>query len=209
MKRSFTYLTFFFAISSFTYGQSADTLKNKTSKAAEINVSAINTQLLSGKFYGINWNIKYFPTKRFATGAFIVFSQKKISDTFSFSIEKPIIYYYEIGWANQFDLLKTDRTQINISLVNALSVSRLGDNAHKERIHKNSAKEIATNYFYAFEPGGGFGIKLFSAGQNGDIWLTAETNYRFVAGKSKYAATKQFSGYLFSLGISVIGFPDN
>lgn len=94
----------------------------------------------------------------------------------------------------------------NNSLINGLSMARLGDNAIKERRHKYRPKEVATNYFYTLEPGAGFSFKLTSNHQDADFWLTAETNYRFLFGDSKYATTKEFSGYLFAIGISLIGY---
>ncbi len=209
MKQTLLLLFTFSAITGYTFGQSSDTLKTKVLKEAEIGVCAIQTQILSKEFYGINWNIKYFPNKRIGTGAYITFSQKKISDTFTYSIKKPIIDYYEIGWTNQYNFLKTKRVQIDISLINALSMSRLGDNAFKERYHKYMAKEVATNYFYTLAPGAGFAFKLISTNDGAGIWLTAETNYRFVFGSSKYAITKQFSGYLFGIGISIRRFTDD
>ncbi|MGI8952230.1 MAG: hypothetical protein ACR2FN_11685 [Chitinophagaceae bacterium] len=208
MKRTLILLICLSAIKAYSFAQSSDTLKTKVSKDVGIDLYAVQTPLLSKKFYGVNWNIKYFPTERIGTGVYITFSQKKIGDTFTYSIGKPIIYYYEIGWINQYNFLQTDRMRVNINLINGLSVSRLGDNAIKEKRYKYRPKEVATNYFYLLEPGAGFSFKLISNNQDADLWLTAETNYRFVFGSSKYATTKQFSGYLFGIGISIIGFTD-
>ena len=191
-----------------SFGQTNDTAINKKSKVAEVNLSIINTQMLSQQFYGINWKIKYFPTNRIGTGVYITVFKKKISDTFTYSIKEPVINFYEFGWTNQYNFLKTNGMQAGINLINALSMSRLGDNAVKEKYHKYMAKEVSTNYYYTLEPGADFTFKLISTKQNEGIWLTAETNYRFVFGKSKYATTKQFSGYSFGIGISVKQFTD-
>lgn len=68
------------------------------------------------------------------------------------------------------------------------------------------AKEIATNFYYLLEPGADFSLKLFSFNHDPDIWLTTKIKYRFPFGDSKYATTKQFSGYLFAIGNSMIGY---
>jgi hypothetical protein len=94
--------------------------------------------------------------------------------------------------------------RLNISLTNGFSQSRLGDNAIKEREHKNMSKEIASNYFYSLEPGTGISIRLTSNNDT-DIWLTSEAGFRFVFGRSKYSMTNEFSGYLFGVGLSIIG----
>lgn len=200
MKQALIYFIYLLAIKTCAFGQFSDTSISKHSKEAEVNLSVTNTQIFSQQFYGINWNIKYFLTNRIGTGVYITVFKKKISDTFTYSIKQPVIYFYELGWTNKYNFLRTNSVQFDICLINALSMSRLGENAIKEKYHKYMAKEISTNYFYALEPGAGFAFKLISSE---GIWLTAETNYYFVFGVSKYATTKQFSGYSFGIGISV------
>ena len=50
-----------------TFGQSNDSLKSKNAKEFEIKLGVIQSSFLAKNFYGINWNIKYFPSKRFGT----------------------------------------------------------------------------------------------------------------------------------------------
>ncbi|MFI5188216.1 MAG: hypothetical protein ACHQF0_15910 [Chitinophagales bacterium] len=205
MKRTLIFLICLFQIIELINGQSNDSLKFKSLKDFDINMGAVQTSLLAKKFYGINWTIRYFPNKRFGTGLYLIFCQRKISDTFTYQIQKPIIDFYEIGWINQYSFLQRDKVRMNLSLINGFSQARLGDNAIKERQHKNMPKEIASNYFYSLEPGAGISIRL-SSNNDAEFWLTSETNYRFVFGKSKYAMTNEFSGYLFGVGVSVIEF---
>lgn len=208
MKQILLVLFSLFQFTEFTYGQPSDSSQTKASKEGAIEFSAIQTSLLSKSFYGINFNMKYFPCKRFGTGTYIIVSQKRISDTFSYSIKKPIIQFVEIGWINQYNILQTNKLRMNISLVNAFSQVRLGDNEFKEKIHKYAPKEIASNFFYVIEPGSSIYYKLILGKGNADLWLTAGASHRFVFGKTKFGMTKDFSGYLFSIGVSVIGLAD-
>lgn len=205
MKRTLLLLICLFAITTFTSAQSGDSLKTKAPKEIAVEINAAQTSLLSKKFYGINWNIKYFPAKRFGTGIYLIFFRRKINDTFSYRIQRPIIDYYEIGWINQYNFLQTNRVRMNISLINGVAQSRLGDNAIKERIHKNMPKEIASNYFYLLEPGAGISIRFASDKHDADFWLTSTASYHFVFGRTKYSTSKEFSNYLFGIGISIIG----
>lgn len=166
MKQILLVLFFLFQLTKFTYGQPSDSSQIKASKECAIELSGIQTSLLSKSFYGINYNIKYFPGKRFGTGAYIIFSPKRISDTFSYSIKKPIVQFFEIGWINQYNILQTNKLRMNISLVNGFSQVRLGDNAIKEKIHKYAPKEIASNFFYVIEPGSSISYKLISGKGN-------------------------------------------
>lgn len=202
MKRILIGLICLFQIIELTSGQSNDSLKLKSVKELDINIGAVQTSLLAKKFYGINWTIRYFPGERFGTGLYLVFCQRKISDRFTYQIQKPIIDFYEIGWINQYNFLQTNGVQMNISIINAFSQARLGDNAIKERRHKNMPKEIESNYFYSLEPGVGISIRLFS-NNDADFWLTSGTSYRFAFGKSKYSMTNEFSGNLFRVGLSI------
>jgi len=101
--------------------------------------------------------------------------------------------------------------RIAVNLNNGISIARLGDGAIKEKRRTRFgytyiSKEVATNYYYLLEPGVDFSFKLFSFNHIPDIWVTAKTKYRFLFGDSKYATTKQFSDYLFGIGISLIGY---
>ncbi len=209
MKQTLIFVFCLFQFLDFTYGQSSDSLGAKGQKEFAIGLNGIQTSLLSKKNYGINFTMIYFPRKRIGTGIYLTASQKKISDTFSYPVKKPIIQFYEIGWINQYDFLQTSKLRMNISLVNGLSQVKLGDNAFKERRHKYAPKEISSNYFFTVEPGSSFSYKFISDKGNADFWLTAAANYRFVFGDPKYGNIKDFSGYLFRIGVSIIGLVGN
>ena len=204
MKTALIHLIFALTSTTFAFGQAADSLRTNGSKQLEANVSVFNTQLLANSSYSINQYIKYYPTARFGTGVYISCTQRKISDTFTYHIQKPILDYYEFGWTNQYNYITTDKVQANISLINAVSEARLGDNAFKKKTNKSMPKEVATNYFYALEPGAGFSFKIISPDKGSGIWLTAQAGYRFVFGNSKFASAKEFSDYFFGIGISII-----
>lgn len=193
-----------------SFAQTGDSFKNKTAKLISVDLSAIQTHLLSNHFYGFNFDFKYFPIKQIGTGLNFTYAQKKITDTFTYSIKKPIIAYYEVGWITQYNFLETDKVRMNVNLNNGISISRLGGDAIQEK-HRGRfgyiyrSKEVATNYYYLLEPGADFSCKLLSFNRSPDVWITAKAKYRFPFGNSKYAATRQFSDYLFGLGISLIG----
>jgi hypothetical protein len=93
----------------FTYAQPTTGTNTSSSKEAAIELNVIQTSLVSYKASGINFNIKYFPRKRFATGAYLLYATKKIPETFTYSIARRIIQFYEIGWTNQYNFLLTNR----------------------------------------------------------------------------------------------------
>lgn len=207
MKSTTLCLLVLFQIIASAYGQTGDGLKTAAApKEFAVELNAIQTSLVSHKAGGINFNFKYFPHKRFATGAYLLFSARQMRDTFTYSIARPIIQFYEGGWTNQYNFLQTSRVRMDINLVNAFSQARLGDNAIKEKQHKYAPKEVASNYFYILEPGTGFSYKFLSGKDNTGLWLHAMVNYRFVFGNCKYATTKDFTGWLFGIGIAVNGF---
>jgi hypothetical protein len=211
MKRVFTLIFLIIDFVPFIFGQDNDSLKNTAQKESSIDLCGVQTTVLSKDFYGFNFDFKYFPIKRIGTGLYVTYTQSKITDTFTYRIGKPVLDFYEIGWTNQYDILITEKVRIAVNLNNAISVARLGDDAIMERRRARYGytyvpKEIATNYYYLLEPGADFSYKLFSFNHVPDVFITAKTKYRFLFGNSKYATTKQFSDYLFGIGISLIGY---
>ncbi|AIL44273.1 hypothetical protein BD94_0498 [Elizabethkingia anophelis NUHP1] len=44
-----------------------------------------------------------------------------------------MVDFYEIGWVNQYDIIQKDKIRLGVSLNNGVVISRLGDNAEKEK----------------------------------------------------------------------------
>ena len=109
MKLINSLLAILFTSSTIAYGQVRDSLNNKIKHEASIDFAAFYTPILSKNIYGVNIDFKYYPTKKIATGFCISMTttEKKIGDTFSYSIGQPVIEYYEFGWINQYDFLQS------------------------------------------------------------------------------------------------------
>lgn len=170
-----------------------------------------NTRVVNNLFWGGGLGIKYYPSKKFSSGIYLAISGKNIKDTFNFSIIKPVVTNTEIGWVNQYDLVQNAGFRIGVSLINGLLISELRDKAIKERVrttkgYRNVSKEIAINRYYLLEPGLDFSFKLISNKHDPDYFLTAMIKYRSIFGSSKYGSNEQFGGFLFGIGLSLIGF---
>jgi hypothetical protein len=212
MKKSII-LTSLFLVCTLSNSQIIDSLQQKTKHEASFDFVAFYSPVLNKDMYGGNIDFKYYPYKKWATGFSFSMTQRKITDTFSYAIERPIIYYYEMGWINQYDLLQNDKIRIGINLNNGLVISRLGDNAVLERYstkysYQYRAREVATNYFYLLQPGLDISYRLFSNKHYTDFYLTTKAKYRFVFGDTKYGQLNDFTNCYFGIGISIIGFTD-
>jgi hypothetical protein len=213
MNKIFFLLIVIFTCSTTIFGQTTDSLKSKTKHEASFDFGAFYTPVLSKNLYGGNIDFKYYPYKKIATGLCFSMTEKKIGDTFSYSIGQPLLDYYEIGWINQYDVVQKDKIRIGINLNNGIAISRLGDNSEKEKYwtkygYRYGAKEVTTNYFYLLQPGLDISFRLFSKNHYPDFYLTTKAKYRFVFGDSKYGQLSDFSNYYFGLGLSIIGFTD-
>jgi hypothetical protein len=211
MKKLTTLIAILFVNSMICLAQEADSLKSKLHGGVSMQIGAIYTPLLSQNFYGMSFDIKYYPKKRFATGFEMSISEKKISDTFSYSIQKPILDFIEFGWINQYDILQSKHLRLGINLNNGIAISRLGDNTEKETYYteygyEEIPKKVASNYFYLLEPGVDFSLRLFSIKNGPDFYLTSKAKYRFVFGKTNYGNEKDFINYYFGIGLTLIGF---
>lgn len=184
--------------------QTADTLGKVHQRDLEVGFSSVTTTLLGSRLWGVNPNLKYFPDRHWGIGIYAAGLQRKIPDTFRYSIKSPVINYSEIGILNQLNLAGTQKAECHISLLNAFASSRLGDAFEKKQYGRyRMAKEIETSYFYTLEPGAGLSFRIIPLRSFGGIWLTADAQYRFAFGNSEYAAARQFRGWSFGLGISV------
>lgn len=193
------------------YAQKIDSLKNKYNHEASIDIVAFYSPILSKKLFGGSVDFKYYPFKKIATGLSFSMTEKKVNETYSFSIQQPVLDYYEFGWINQYDIIESNKIIIALNLNNGIVCSRLADNAEKEKYwtkygYSYRAKEVATNYFYLLQPGVNVSIKLISNKHSPDFYLTTKAKYRFVLGDSKYGSASDFSNCYFAIGLSVIGF---
>jgi hypothetical protein len=203
-------IVIFWLICSNGLAQETDSLDYGFKGELCMQIGAFYSPVLSKDFYGFNFDFKYYLKKRFATGLEISATQKEISDTFSYSIQKPVVEYYEFGWINHYDILQSRYLRIGVNLNNGLSLSRLGDNSEKETYYTDDgvaerAKEVATNYFYLIEPGIDVSVRLFEIRDFAGLYLTTKLKNRFVLGHHKYGHIQDFSNYFISVGISFIG----
>jgi hypothetical protein len=189
------------------YGQTTDNPENE----ASFGLGTFYTQVLSNDLYGFNFDFKYYPFNRIATGLNVSISKKEIGDSFSDSIQQPVIDYYELGWLNQYDFLRSDKMRMGFNISNGVVISRLGDKSIKESYwteygFRERSKEVATNYFYLLQPGLDISFRLFSKNGYPDLYLTTKAKYRFVFGENKYGQLNDFSNFYFQLGLSMLIF---
>jgi len=201
------------ASSTFSFGQASDKFNKTIGGEGTLDVCSFYTPLISTDTYGLNVDFKFYPVKSLATGFCASIANRKIGTAFQYTIGQPIVYYYEFGWINQYDVLQKDRLRIGLNINNGISYSELGDNDVKVKYWTRygageKAKIISTNYFYLLEPGLDINVRLFSHKHDPDFYLTLKTKYRFVFGDIKYGQRSDFTNFYFGLGISAIGFFD-
>jgi hypothetical protein len=199
-------------VSAVSFGQS-EKLPGKPSHEVSADLGAFYTPLLSRNVYGFNFDMKYYPVKRWATGLTASIATKKTDNSYQYTIGKPIISYDEFGWINQYDLVHKDQFRLNVNLNNGMAIAKLGDNADKvlqwtRYGNVEVPKKIATNYFYLLQPGLDISFRVYNHRHDPDIYLTAKAKYRYVFGDSKYGQLSDFSNYYVGFGISLIGFAD-
>jgi hypothetical protein len=166
------------------------------------------TPIISKQAFSFDCHLEYSPVKHFYTGAFIVVTGRQTADSFGFTVKKPIVQFYEIGWINQYNVVETNKFRAGLNITNAFAQARLGDSAIKERQHKNRPKEITSNYLYCPEAGCRMYYKLSHEKESTHVWITADAGYRFAIGHFTFGNAGDFAGPHVNLGISMIGFDD-
>ena len=147
MKKIVTTIMLFVCYSKAIFAQTSDTTTHKKTQEISFDFCAFTSPILHKNILGVNLDFKYYLTKKWALGFSFSAAQKGIADTFTFSIKEPIIDYYEIGIINQYEVLQTKKMRLGFDVNNGLLISRLGDNAFKEKYGRSyQAKKIATNH---------------------------------------------------------------
>lgn len=193
-----------------TYAAVAEEAK-KNRREISIDFYALNTKFLNNRLWGGGMEIKYYPQRKWATGLSISIAGKNITDTFGFSIAKPLINYFEIGWLNQYEILQTQAFRVGVNLTNGFAVANLRDRTQLEKRHtrygdQNVPKKIAANYYYLLQPGMDLSYKLIPNNHDPGFFINAKARYSLGFGKKGFGGENVFTGYRFSIGLSLIGF---
>lgn len=165
-------------------------------KEGNIDFALISFPLIQRNIIGINFNIVVFPNKFWGTGASLIGSLRKIDSSYQYKTKKPLVSYGEIGWINEFRPLNTRRISAAVFVVNGLSSACLEDGTKRAG---KGFKRLTANYYYLLEPGIDVAFKISK-----NIAIDTKGEYRFIAGYSHFASNRDFSGYIFALGIRII-----
>lgn len=193
-----------------TYAAVAEEAK-KSRHEQSFDFYVLNAKLLNHRLWGGGLEIKYYSQKRLASGFSFSIASKKLVDTFGFSITKPLLNYLEIGWMHQYEIVQTKVFRLGVNLTNGFAMAQLRDKAQQEKKHTRYGdqyvpKKIAANYYYLLQPGMDASYQLFPNNHNPAFFINAKARYSLGFGKSGFSGENVFTGYRFSIGLSLIGF---
>ncbi|SFC51080.1 hypothetical protein SAMN05421780_10670 [Flexibacter flexilis DSM 6793] len=205
------------ATQTLTFAQNSVEVSTPTAKPKHeiaFDLGAFTTPIMSKNYYGVNFDIQYYPKQKWATGVSFSVAQHKISNPAGYSAQKPVLGYYEIAWANQYDLVQKDKFRLGFNLNNGVVVGRLGDNANQEKYwtqygYSKSPKKVAANYFYMLAAGLEAAVKVYSHNHYPDVYVTSKAQYRWTFGDARFGTARDFSGYYVGVGVALIGFTDD
>ncbi|MGC4057745.1 MAG: hypothetical protein QM743_06435 [Chitinophagaceae bacterium] len=175
-----------------------------------IRFGTMFTRILDKDLWGAQFGFSVFVSPRWTTGISIGGGSRKTNQTFSFTVLKPVVDYYELSWRNEYELYNKGRIRAGLMLDNGLAYARLGDNAFKTSYStrygkRYRSKEISTDYFYLFQPGCSVSLSLGRPSASSEILLSGTAQYRMVWGNPKYGDVNQFRNYSFGLMLNIIG----
>lgn len=176
-------------------------------------IFALNTKLAGNHLWGGGLEMKVYLKSKWSTGIFVAIAGRRITDTFTFSIARPVVSYVETGLVNQYDIIQKDKFRIGLQLATNFGFAELRDKARKVRErtrygYRDLPKKIAVNTYYIAAPGLDISCKLKSNRNAPDIFITANSKYRLAIGNWHFGSKNAFLGPLFSIGISLIGYSD-
>ena len=174
---------------------------------------ALKTKLTENHLWGGGFEIRLYLKNKWSTGIFLGVAGRRITDTFTFSIAKPVVSYAEMGWLNQYDIIQKDKFRVGLQLATNFGFAELRDKAQKVRErtrygYRDLPKKVAVNTYYIAAPGLDISLKLKSISNSPDIFLTANSKYRMAVGNRRFGPKDALLGPLFSIGVSFIGYSD-
>lgn len=99
-----------------------------------VDIGAFYSPIMHKDFIGLNFDIKYYWSKRFSTGGSISYSTKRTSENFGYVDSLPRLDYTSSGWINEVSVVKTEGFKLNITLNNAISQLGLVDRGVQKKI---------------------------------------------------------------------------
>lgn len=213
MKTIYPFLFLVLCSLTHSYGQTDTTAVVKKPTEMTVDLLGIYSPILSKDFYGFNFDLKWYVQEKWATGFSLSFAGKQIDEDFGYVVGRPLVNHLELGWVNQYDIVKNEKFRFGVDLTNGVLIARLFDKDVREEMWtefgpQEVPKRIRTNTFYMFEPGINASVRLFKYERFPDIYLTTKAKYRVAVGSARFGNTDDFTNYYFGVGISLMGFKD-
>lgn len=177
------------------------------------DASLFYTSMIDKDFFGLSMDIKVHPNEKWATGLSLSTTSRRINETYSYIINNPDISYTQIGWINQFDIIKEEKFRFAFQFNSALAVLSLRERDAVEEIwNEEFVAEypviLKTNYMFVMEPGVEMAVRVMHKENSPDLYITSKARYRHAIGGSMFGNSEDFSNYFFGIGVSVVGLFD-
>jgi hypothetical protein len=196
------------AFTFFTLSTSFSQTKFAATKSYKILSLGIGLSCVSyGDVGGVNFDLKYFFSKRISTGITFLLSEGTTSKNFDATIGKPSFKYNEVGWITQYAMIDKPKFQLNVGITNGLSTPQITDDAQKVSVRtrystRTVSKTVAYNIYYLLQPRLEMAYKITKQ-QGFGLWLTTKANYNFLFGKSDFGEVGEFPKSSFSVGLMI------
>jgi len=162
-----------------------------------LNLIPLSNHVLAG----LNFELEYYYTNRFAIGAGLSVNAGKLSNSYGLNYVHPYFQCGNIVLINRFKIFDGGDFQTSLFLKSGFEPVEISDNTKSAWVAAitntriNSSIFKATNYF-VFQPGIGTAFRFFGS----NCLFSTELSYRFLYGKSNFGTTSSFQGLELSIG---------
>jgi len=165
---------------------------------------------------GVDVSARYFFADAFSVGAHFSTVNPKFNDGFGFDTDRTLINIYSFSIPLQYDIVNTDRLILGFGLSNGALLNVLRNmNESKEVVQYDPdtgtgtsiqlPRRLKNDSYYTLTPFAEVSVKFLEIDQkeSTQFFVTGKVGYQNAFGDGYFSNAKDFSDFVFSLGITV------
>lgn len=208
MKTIYTFLTLLFSMTIFA----------QSSKELAIFGGANYQPILKGHQFGGDLTGRYYVSEKLSLGLGFAYSTKKYREGFGYETDRTLTHNVLLNSVVQYDFLSNENFSVGAYFLNGVSLVTLRNlNDTKTRTVNEEIdgiwywrevevpKRLNRDAFYVMTPGIDFSVKVANLDPEFDtkMYITSRIGYQMAFGNQDFATAKNYTDFVFSLGITI------
>ncbi len=163
---------------------------------------------------------RYYVGEKLSLGLGFDYTFKKYNQGFGYLTDRTLMHNVRLNAIAQYDFLNSEKLRVGAFAANGAAIVTLRDrNDTKttettqeidgiwQTIIVETPKRLGRDAFYILTPGIDFSYKVATLDPefNTDLYVTSRVGYQLALGSGDFAKPKNFTDFIFSLGVTIKG----